>query len=1035
MRFTDTFIKRPVFAIALNLLLVIAGFAALVSLQIRQFPQMQFTVVTVTTVYTGASADLVQGFVTQPLQEQIAAADGVDYLISESRSGTSVITVYMRLNYSSSAAQSNILSKIQAVRADLPKEIEDPKLDISTGDITQLIYFALSSDQLNSSQITDYAKRVIQPKFSTVPGVSKIKYYGDREFAMRIWLDPRKLAVYELSAAEVRQAIADNNYQTTAGQVRGQYNSFDIDAKTGLELPEDFGSIIVSSTDKGVVRLRDIADVSLGAKEADMVARVRGKPAIMIGIDATPQANPLEVAKGLKSLIPELERNLPEGMKMETAYDSSIFIEESIKEVEHTIIEAAVIVTAVIFLFIGSLRAIIIPIIALPLSIVGVAIFLAALGFSINLLTLLAIVLAIGLVVDDAIVVLENVDRHMKSGSSPFLAAITGTREIAVPVISMTITLGAVYAPIAFTPGISGALFSEFALTLAGSVIISGFVALTLSPVMCAMILKSSGQPGGVQKFIEHNLERMERGYHGLLDRVLRFRMVVMVVAALVFASLFPLFAAIRSELAPSEDQGAIMVQTIAPSGVNADYQEFYHDRVNEALSKVPDVANWFTLAGTPTMRQGTAVAVMQPWTERSVSFQESFAVARQELRKVVGLKTAAFSLPPLPGSGGGLPMQFVLSTTEDYRVLAQVAEKVEQEARASGLFTFTDVDLKYENPTAVITVDRDKAGAYGISMADLGTTWLTMVSNGYVNRISVQGRSYRVIPQAPRVDRLTPESLTRYYVTASDGLPIPLSNLVEVHTEIRPISLTQMNQLNAATLSAAPAPGVTMGQAVAFLEDAATKVMPQGFGIEYKGESRQFVKEGSSLIVTFALAVLVIFLVLAAQFESWRDPLVIMVSVPLAISGALLPLAGGLMTLNIYSQVGLITLVGLITKHGILICEVAKEQQEKSGLDRRQAVLVAASQRLRPILMTTAAMVAGLVPLLTATGAGAASRFSIGVVIVCGLTVGTFFTLFVLPSLYTFLASDHRKAAARHKEQDAAVNALETSEGGSGVA
>ena len=1025
MRFTDTFIKRPVFAIALNLLLVVAGFAALASLQIRQFPQMQFTVVTVTTVYTGASADLVQGFVTQPLQEQIAAADGVDYLTSESRSGTSVITVYMRLNYSSSAAQSNILAKIQAVRADLPKEIEDPKLDISTGDITQLIYFALSSDELNSSQITDYAKRVIQPKFSTIPGVSKIKYYGDREFAMRIWLDPRKLAVYELSAAEVRQAIADNNYQTTAGQVRGQYNSFDIDAKTGLELPEDFGSIIVSSTEKGIVRLRDIADVSLGAKEADMVVRVRGKPAIIIGIDPTPQANPLEVAKGLKSLIPELERNLPEGMKMETAYDSSVFIEESIKEVEHTIVEAAVIVTVVIFLFIGSLRAIIVPIIALPLSIVGVAIFLAALGFSINLLTLLAIVLAIGLVVDDAIVVLENVDRHMKSGSSAFLAAITGTREIAVPVISMTITLGAVYAPIAFTPGISGALFSEFALTLAGAVIISGFVALTLSPVMCAMILKSSGQPRGVQKFIEHNLERMERGYHGLLDRVLRFRIAVMVVAALVFASLFPLFAAIRSELAPSEDQGAIMVQTIAPAGVNADYQEFYHDRVNEALSKVPDVANWFTLAGTPTMRQGTAVAVMKPWHERGVSFQESFAVARQELRTVVGLKTAAFSLPPLPGSGGGLPMQFVLSTTEDYRVLAQVAEKVEQEARASGLFTFTDVDLKYENPTAVITVDRDKAGAYGISMADLGATWLTMVSNGYVNRISVQGRSYRVIPQAPRVDRLTPESLTSYYVTASDGLPIPLSNLVDVHTEIRPISLTQMNQLNAATLSAAPAPGVTMGQAVAYLEDTATKVMPQGFGIEYKGESRQFVKEGSSLIVTFALAVLVIFLVLAAQFESWRDPLVIMVSVPLAISGALLPLAGGLMTLNIYSQVGLITLVGLITKHGILICEVAKEQQEKAGLDRRQAVLVAASQRLRPILMTTAAMVAGLVPLLTATGAGAASRFSIGVVIVCGLTVGTFFTLFVLPSLYTFLASDHRKAAARHKEQDVAIEAL----------
>ena len=1025
MRFTDIFIKRPVFAIALNLLLVIAGFAALASLQIRQFPKMQFTVVTVTTVYTGASADLVQGFVTQPMQEQIAAADGVDFLTSESRSGTSVITVYMRLNYPSSAAQSNILAKIQAVRADLPKEIEDPKLDISSGDITQLIYFALSSDVMDSAQITDYSKRVIQPKFSTVPGVSKIKYYGDREFAMRIWLDPRKLAVYQISAADVRNAISNNNYQTTAGQVRGEYNSFDIDAQTGLELPDDFGAIIVSTGSKGIVRLRDVADVSLGAKDADMVVKVRGKPAVFIGIDATPEANPLEVAHGLKALLPDIERNLPTGLTMETAYDSSIFIEESIKEVEHTIIEAAAIVTVVIFLFIGSFRAIVVPIIALPLSIVGVAVFLAGLGFSINLLTLLAIVLAIGLVVDDAIVVLENVDRHMKAGRSSFLAAITGTREIAVPVISMTITLAAVYAPIAFTPGISGALFSEFALTLAGSVFISGFVALTLSPVMCAMILKSSGQPSRVQRFIEHGLERMDRGYHGLLDRVLRFRIAVLIFALLVFASLYPLFGAIRSELAPSEDQGAIMVQTIAPAGVNPDYQEFYHDRVNAALSKVPDVASWFTLAGTPTMRQGTGIAVMKPWHERTVPFEESFAVARRELNKVVGLKTAAFSLPPLPGSGGGLPMQFVISTTEDYRLLTQVMEDVAVAARSSGLFTFTDVDLKFENPTAVLTVDRDKAGAYGISMADLGTTWLTMVSNGYVNRISVQGRSYRVIPQAPRIDRLTPEDLTSYFVLASDGFPIPVSNLVDLHTEIRPISLTQMNQLNAATLSAALAPGVTMGQAVAFLEDAARKVMPRGFGIEYKGESRQFVKEGSSLIVTFALAVLVIFLVLAAQFESWRDPLVIMVSVPLAISGALLPLAAGLMTLNIYSQVGLITLVGLITKHGILICEVAREKQEKERFDRRQAVLEAATQRLRPILMTTAAMVAGLVPLLNVSGAGAASRFAIGIVIVCGLTIGTLFTLFVLPTIYTYIASDHSKAATQHEEREREIEAI----------
>ena len=1024
--FTDRFISKPILAFAINLLLVIAGLAAFASLQIRQFPQMQFTVITVTTVYTGASADLVQGFVTQPLQESIAAADGIDYLTSESRSGQSTITVYMRLNYNSSAAQSNILAKIQAVRSDLPDEIEDPKLDISTGDVTQLIYFTLSSEQMDSAEITDYAKRVVQPKFSTVNGVAKIKYYGDREFAMRIWLDPRKLAVFQISAAQVRQAIADNNYQTTAGQVRGQYNSFDIEAKTGLELPDDYGAIIVATGDKGIVRLRDVADVSLGAKEADVMVKVQGKPAILIGIDATPQANPLEVARGLKALLPGIERDLPTGLKMETAYDTSIFIERSIEEVMHTIVEAAVIVTVVIFLFIGSLRAIVVPIIALPLSIVGVAVFLAALGFSINLLTLLAIVLAIGLVVDDAIVVLENVDRHMKQGKSAFLAAITGTREIAVPVISMTITLGAVYAPIAFTPGISGALFSEFALTLAGAVIISGFVALTLSPVMCAMILK----PGGgsrVQKFIEHNLERMDRGYSRLLGAVLGHRIWVMLFALVIFACLYPLFAMIKSELAPGEDQGAIIVQTTAPAGVNQNYQEFYHDKVNDGLSKVPDVANWFYMAGTPTMRQGTAVTVMKPWDDRTVSFDESLAVARRELNKVVGLKAAAFSLPPLPGSGGGLPMQFVLSTTQDYRVLAQVADELEVRARASGLFSYVDLDLRFQNPTAVVTVDRDKAGAYGISMADLGTEWLTMVSNAYVNRMSVQGRSYRVIPQVPRAERLTPESLATYYVLAQDGFPVPLSNLVDVKTEVRPITLTQMNQLNAATLSASLTPGVTMGQGVDFLVETAQEIMPDGFGVEYKGESRQFVHEGSTLMVTFGLAIIVIFLVLAAQFESIRDPLVIMVSVPLAITGALLPLAFGLTTLNIYSQVGLITLVGLITKHGILICEVAKERQEKEGVDRHHAVLEAATMRLRPILMTTAAMVAGLVPLLMASGAGAASRFAIGVVIVCGLSVGTLFTLFVLPALYTYIASDHRKAATRHAEQRKAIEGLQT--------
>lgn len=1026
MRFTDLYIKRPILATALNVLILVAGLAALATLQIRQYPKMSFTVITVTTNYVGASADLVQGFITQPLTQAIASADGIDYLTSSSTNGVSTITVYMRLNYDSSAAQSNILTQIQSVKSQLPKDSDDSKLAITTGESTKLIYLSLSSDVLDAAQITDYAYRVIQPRLATVAGVGTITFYGDRPYAMRIWLDPNKMAVFGLSGSQVQNVLSANNFQTPAGQIRGEYNKFDIDAQTNLTEPEQFSNLVISSSQNGIVRLRDIAKVELGPQNQDIQTAINGKSGVLIAIDPTPNANPIDVANGIKGQLPELEKNLPQGVELKTVYDTTIFIDESIHEVMKTIVEAVIIVTVVIFLFIGSFRAIAIPLIAMPLSLIGVAVLLVALGFTINLLTLLAIVLAIGLVVDDAIVVLENVERHIKEGKSPFLATIIGTREIAGPVIVMTITLGAVYAPIALTGGITGSLFKEFALTLAGSVVVSGVVALTLSPMLCSKLLVAHGEPSFIQRRIEGFLGALQSGYARLLEFVFKIRIVVVIFGVLVFASLFFLFGAIKSELAPPEDQGSAIITTFAPASAGPDYQAFYHGKLGEVLAKLPEQQDYFTIAGIPLMNKGFGIAILKPWKERERNAGPIIRELQGSIRGVLGIKASAASLPPLPGSGGGLPLQFTVQSIGDYRTLAQTMGKIEAAARQSGLFGFIDADLKFENPTVVMKVDADKAGAYGFTMQDIGQTLQPLTSNGRINFMNIDGRSYWVVAQTPRVDRLTPEAFNKFYLISKvDGMPIPLSNVINTTIEVRPTELLQMNQINASTFSATLAPGVTMGQAATFLTELAQQTLPPGFTVDWKGESRQYVKEGSALVYTFGFAILVIFLVLAAQYESIRDPLVIMVSVPLSLCGALIPLAMGLATMNIYSQVGLITLVGLITKHGILICEVAKESQEKEGMSRIDAVQHAASIRLRPILMTTAAMVAGLVPLLFASGAGAASRFAIGIVIVCGLAIGTLFTLFVLPVVYSFLASDHRKAAATSKAQEQEIATL----------
>ncbi|MGE0152732.1 MAG: efflux RND transporter permease subunit [Reyranellaceae bacterium] len=1018
MRFTDIFIKRPVLATSLSLLILLVGVASFFSLQIRQYPKLTNTVVTVTTTYPGASADLVQGFVTQPLQSAIASAEGIDYMTSDSGPGVSTITVTMQLNFDPNAALTNILTQIQSVRSQLPSDIDDPTVAKSVGETTQILYLSMSSDRLTAPQLTDYIQRVVKPKLATVSGVAGALIYGQQDIAIRIWLDAERLASYGLTAADIRQAVEANNYQSLPGQIRGAYTVFNVEAKTGLERPEEFERMVVATRQNAVVRLGDVADVTRDAKSKDVIVRSSGREVVIIAIDPTPQANPLTVVAGIRQILPDMVRDLPEGIALNIIYDSTTFIQRSIEEVRNTLIEATLIVIVVIFLFLASLRATLIPVVTIPLSLVGVCMMLALLGFSINLLTLLAMVLAIGLVVDDAIVVVENVDRHLKQGKSSFQAAIYGTREIAVPVISMTITLAAVYAPIAFTGGLTGSLFQEFALTLAGAVFVSGVVALTLSPMMCSLILKPDTQPNRFQRAVEHALERTNRLYRRALGGILHLRLVVAAFAVAVVVALFFLYRMIPAELAPTEDQGVLLVVASAQPNAHVDYTAFFMKQAEDIMAKVPESETAFTFSGYPTMNQGIGIVTFKPWGDRQRTQTEIKNAIQPQMFGILGVNAPVIELPSLPGPGaGGLPVQFVVNTINDYRSLALVMERFRGEAYASGLFAYVDIDLKFENPTIVVRVNRDKAGAYGVTMASIGATLATMMGGGRINRTSIDGRSYEVIPQVPRAARLTPDAIRRFYVKAGDGSAVPLSDLITVETDIRPVSLTQFNQLNAATFGALLMPGVSMGQAIEWLQQAALRSLPQGYSVDYKGESRQYVKEGSSLVVTMGLALLVIFLVLACQFESFRDPFVILISVPLAAIGALGVMALGFSTWNIYSQIGLITLVGLITKHGILICEVAMEQQEKHGLNKVEAVTAAAAQRLRPILMTTGAMVAGLVPLVIASGPGAASRQSIGVVIVAGLAVGTLFTLFVLPVIYTFLASDH---AAKERERQA---------------
>ncbi len=1009
MKFTDIFIKRPILAISLSLLIVLLGVQALTKMQVREYPEMTNTVITISTSYYGANANLIQGFITQPIEQAIAQADNIDFITSQSFMGSSSIKVFMKLNTDPNGAVADILAKVNSVRSVLPSEAEDPTIDLSTGASTSVIYIAFASKQLNNSQITDYLERVIKPQLFSINGVAKVNLYGGTPFALRIWLDPERMAGFNLTTSDVIQILQANNIQSATGQANGYYTLYNGKTETQVKSASELETLIVATRENGkVIRLKDIARVSLEKSHDTYRSMANGKNAVIVAIDASPTANPLDITAGVLKMLPSFDKNIPSSIKMNVLYDSTIAINESITEVMKTIAEAGAIVLIVMILFLGSWRAVVIPIITIPLSLIGVLVVMQVFGFTINLMTLLAMVLAIGLVVDDAIVVVENVDRHIKAGETPFRAAIIGTREIAGPVISMTITLAAVYAPIALMGGITGSLFTEFALTLAGAVFVSGFLALTLSPMMCSIMLTSKHQPNRFETTIDNTLSYITLRYSNLLDKVMERRPAVIVFCALVFISLPLLFKYIPAELAPTEDKGALMVLAKAPSNANLDYIEKSMHQITDIAMNEPSVISSLAMSGVPNSNQGFGIAIMKPWSQRDINPKQLASALKSDFDNIAAMATTSFQMPELPGSSGGLPIQFVITTSNSFESLVEIASDVLAAAQSNPNFVYSELDLAFDSATMNIKIDRDKAGAYGVTMQDIGVTLGTLLSDGYINRIDLNGRSYEVIAQVERKYRLSPDKLGNFFVRAKNGDMLPLSELITIDITAEPRSLAHFNQLNSATIGVVLAPGVAMGDAITFFDELATTKLPQGYNHSYLGEARQYVEEGGALYATFLLAILIIFLVLASQFESARDPLVILMTVPLAISGALVALAWGAATMNIYTQVGLITLVGLITKHGILIAEVAKEEQLHHGLNRIDAVKKAASVRLRPILMTTAAMVAGLVPLLFATGAGAVSRFGIGIVIVSGLSIGTLFTLFILPVIYSYIASTH---------------------------
>jgi multidrug efflux pump len=1019
MKFTDLFIKRPVLSVVVSLVILIAGLQSIRSLSVRQYPRSDIAVVQVTTVYVGANADLVRGFITTPIERVIASADGIDYMESSSAQGVSTITVHLKLNYDTNAALTQIQAKLAQVRNDLPPESQAPVIDLQTAD-TQFaaMYLGFSSASLDQNQITDYLTRVVQPKLSAISGVQRADILGDRTFAMRIWLKPDKMAALGISASAVRDALSKNNHLSALGATKGSMVSVNLIANTDLRTADEFRQLVVTE-DKGVVvRLGEIADVVLGAQNYEQDVRFNGETATFMGIWVLPTANSLEVIKKVRAAIPEIQAQLPPGMKAGIPYDSTAYIQDAINEVLTTLTETLLIVIVVIFLFLGSFRSVLIPVVAIPISLIGAVFLMLLFGFTINLLTLLAIVLSVGLVVDDAIVIVENVERHLHLGKTPYQAAIDAARELVGPIIAMTITLAAVYAPVGIQGGLTGALFREFAFTLAGAVIVSGVVALTLSPMMGSKLLRAGDTERGFAGIVNRTFERIRGLYSRTLAGTLQYRPVVFILWAIVVALIVPFYMFSQRELAPAEDQGVVfgVIQSSANSTI--DQTNLFTSQVYDVYRAFPESDSIFQITSPSG---GFGGMVTKPWSQRKKTAQQLLVESVGPLSKIPGIRVIPLTPPPLPG-GGNFPVEFVITSAMEPRQLDAFAKQLVGKAFQSGLFIFADSDLKFDQPQTEVVFDRDKLRSQGVDLTQAGQDLSTMLGGDYVNRFSIQGRSYKVIPQIKRAERLTPDQLQQIYVKGSDNKLVPLSTFATLKNTTEPRELKKFQQLNAVTIQGVIPPNVPLDKALSFLEDQAKTILPQGFTVDYSGESRQLRVEGSKFLGTFLLSAILIYLVLAAQFESFRDPFIILVgSVPLAISGALMFSFLGLTTLNIYSQVGLITLVGLVSKNGILIVEFANHLQE-TGKDKLAAVIGAAETRLRPILMTTAATVMGHFPLVFATGPGAGARNSIGIMLVSGMIIGTAFTLFVVPSIYMLVATSHARVSDKLVEAEAGV-------------
>jgi multidrug efflux pump len=1042
MKFTDLFIRRPVLAIVVNLVIIIAGVQAIRSLNVRQYPKLESATITVRTAYVGASADLVRGFITTPLERAIAAADGIDFIESQSIQGLSTINVRLKLNFSAANALADISARVNQVRADLPPEAEVPAINMEPSDAQiAAMYLSFGSKLLEDNQVTDYLIRVVQPRLSAIEGVQRADILGGRTFAIRAWLKPSRMAALNVSPSQVREALAANNYLAAVGQTKGALVQINLTVTTDLKSVEEFKKLVIRSQNGALVRLEDVADVVLGADTYDQDVRLSGDKAVFMGVWVLPNANSLDVIGRVRKEVDIIRGELPTGMQAAVAFDSTRYINNAIQEVIKTLTETVFIVIVVIFIFLGSLRTVLAPLVAIPVSLIGAVFLMQAFGFTLNLLTLLAIVLAVGLVVDDAIVVVENVERHIREGKTPLEASLVGARELVGPIVAMTITLAAVYTPIGFQGGLTGALFREFAFTLAGAVFISGIVALTLSPMMASKLLRAERRHGWFQRTIDSGFQRVKGGYARALDVTLSARPAVYAVWITLTVLVVPMYLFSPGELAPNEDQGVMFGAIDVPANATLEQLTPYTQQVGRIFQEEPEFDHSFQITFSSG---GFGGVLVKPWEERRRSIFPIQEELSAKLSRVAGIRAPVFLPSALPNAGF-FPVEFVVASTADHTEILRFAQQLVQEAAKSGQFAFPPItDVRIDEAKSEITLDRDKVASMGLSMQQVGADLSAMLGGNFVNRFNIDGRSYKVIPQIERSARLTEDQLRDIHISGPNGQLMPLSAVATLRQGIEPRTLNRFQQLNAIKISGVAPRSVDGGLRV--LEDAAAKILPPGYRVDYTGESRQLRQEVGKFLPAMGLAVILIFLVLAAQFNSFRDPFVILAgSVPLAIFGALiftfLKFAGppGLhfkltegwtTTLNIYSQVGLVTLVGLVSKNGILIVEFANTQQE-AGMGKIDAIRAAASTRLRPILMTTVATVAGHFPLTLVTGAGAVARNSIGIVLVGGMTIGTLFTLFVVPSLYVLIAKDHRGEGRRETADE--PEARNSSEGVTG--